>query len=136
MIKHDCKVRVRYCETDQMGYTHHSTYINYFEHGRSELLRYINHPYAEMEKYGVMSPIMSIQIRYVRPTKYDDEVTIHTEIRQLPDDFAVFHQEIYNEKGKLICGGAVKLTFVDGATRKRVKAPAQMLEAMALMNKE
>ncbi len=130
MYKHTCKVRVRYCETDQMGFTHHSTYIIYFEHARSELLRDLGHPYAEMEKNGIISPIMSLQIRYVRPTQYDDEITLHTEIRELPENYAVFHHELRNAQGKLVCGGMVKLGFLEAATKKRRPVPGELLASL------
>jgi len=131
MIKTETTVRVRYYETDQMGITHHANYIKYFEVGRSEFMRAIGFPYSKMEEEGCMSPIMSIQIRYVRPTRYDDTLTIKTEVRELPTptNYAMFYQNIYNEKGKLVAGGSVKLGFINAKTRKRELAPSQLIEA-------
>lgn len=130
MIKKETTVRVRYYETDQMGVTHHANYIKFFEVGRSEFMREIGFPYSKMEEEGCMSPIMSIQIRYVRPSGYDDTLTIQTEVRALPTDYAMFYQDIYNEKGKLVAGGTVKLTFINAETRKREQAPKRLLEAL------
>ncbi len=129
MIRTETSVIVRYYETDQMGLTHHSNYIRYFEVGRSHFMNEIGYPYGLMEEEGCLSPIMSITIRYVRPSYFDEELTIRTEVRELPEDFAVFYQDIYNSKGKLVAGGTVKVAFLDAATKKRAKAPTNLILA-------
>lgn len=133
MINTKSKLVVRYYETDQMGVTHHSNYLRYFEVGRSDFMRDIGYPYSTMEEDGCMSPIMSITIRYVRPSGYEDLLTIETEMRELPestDQHAVFYQNIYNEKGKLVAGGTVKVAFINSSTKKREQIPARLMEAM------
>ncbi len=123
MLRNETSVRVRYAETDQMGYAYHGNYVQYFEIGRTEILRELGFPYARMEKDGVLCPVMSMQFRFVRPAMYDELIKICTEIRKMPDDKVVFHHELYNEKGKLLCGGSVKLAFVSSDTRRRCQVP-------------
>jgi acyl-CoA thioester hydrolase len=73
---------------------------------------------------------MSLQSRFVRPAYYDELLTIETTLRQLPEQFITFHSEIFNEKGKLVNGGKVKLCFVDMETNKTVETPAFLREVL------
>ena len=67
MLSYDCQIRVWYKHTDQMGICHHSNYICYYEAARSELLRYLGMSFAEVEKRGIMMPILEVQSQYHRP---------------------------------------------------------------------
>ena len=71
MLSYDCQIRVWYKHTDQMGICHHSNYICYYEAARSELLRYLGMSFAEVEKRGIMMPILEVQSKYHRPAYYD-----------------------------------------------------------------
>ena len=123
--------RVRYAQTDQMGYVYYGNYAMLYEIGRVEMLRELGLSYAVMEKeMGVMMPVMSLNQRFVRPGRYDELLTIETTLRQLPADTITFHVEIRNEKGKLVNGGSVKLCFVDVASGKTVAAPQYLLQKL------
>ena len=131
MIRHEYQKRVRYGETDKMGYLYYGHYPQYYEIGRAEMLRDHDFTYQSMEDdYGIMMPVMSLQMRYVRPAYYDDLLTIVTTLRKLPEKFITFHMEIYNAGGELVNGGSVKLCFVDRATGKSVPAPRILLEKL------
>lgn len=130
MYQHEFKKRVRYGETDQMGYLYYGNYAQYYEIGRVEMLRSLGLSYKEMEHKGVMMPVVTLNVRYVRPALYDELITIRTTLREIPDRFIVFHMELFNEKNKLINGGTVKLCFVDTATYKTVSAPNYLLEKL------
>ena len=124
MIQHETKIRVRYGETDQMGYLYYGNYAQYYEVGRAELIRSVGITYKAMEeKHGIMMPVTTMNIRYIRPALYDELLTIKTSLRHLPEQFITFHYEIYNEKGKLVNGATVRLCFMDIATKKRVSTP-------------
>lgn len=128
MISFDYSKRVRYAETDQMGYLYYGHYAAYYEIGRVEMLRSLGMSYREMEtELRIMMPVMNLQMRFVRPAHYDDLLTIRTTIRQLPERFIVFHVEIRNEAGKLVNGGSVKLCFVDMESGRTVAAPEALL---------
>ncbi|RMG86187.1 MAG: acyl-CoA thioesterase [Bacteroidetes bacterium] len=131
MFIFDYKKRVRYAETDQMGYLYYGNYPTYYEIGRAEMIRSLGLTYREMEmEKGVMMPVMSLEMRFVRPARYDELLTIRTILKVLPDKNIVFHHEIFNEKGKLVNGGRVKLCFVETKTNKTIPAPDFLTERL------
>jgi acyl-CoA thioester hydrolase len=132
MFTHETTARVRYGETDQMGYLYYGNYALYYEIGRAEMIRSLGLSYQEMEKqFGIMMPVMSLQMRFVRPALYDELVTIRTTLRELPSSTITFHHELFNEKKKLLNGGSVKLCFVEMATNKTVGTPQYLREKLA-----
>jgi len=117
--------RVRYGETDQMGYLYYGHYAMYYEIGRTESFRSLGLVYKDMERdLGIMMPVMSLQSRFLRPALYDEQIEIRTIMRKLPIEDVTIFSELYNETGELINQGTVKLCYVDVRTGKRVNAPA------------
>ena len=132
MFTHDTQTRVRYGETDQMGYLYYGTYALYYEIGRAEMIRSLGLSYKDMEtELGIMMPVMSLQMRFVRPALYDELVTIRATLRELPTSTITFHMELFNEKKKLLNGGSVKLCFVEMATNKTVAPPPYLIEKLS-----
>ena len=124
MFTSETKIRVRYAETDQMGFVYHSNFFPYFEVGRVESIRQLGLSYADMEKEGVIMPIADVHARYLRPALYDDLLTIKTSLKELPLHHKIeFHQEVYNEKEELLCVGKIILYFIEKATMKRTNMP-------------
>ncbi len=124
MYEHQTKIRVRYGETDQMGYLYYGNYAQYYEVGRAELLRSLGWTYRKMEEEGgVLMPVMSLNMRFVRPARYDDLIEVRTVLRQMPEQTITFHVELYNEAEALVNGGSVKLCFIDAQNQQAVKAP-------------
>lgn len=131
MYTYEFQKRVRYAETDQMGYLYHGNYATYYEIGRVEMLRSLGFTYKSMEdNLGVLMPVMNLEMRFVRPAGYDELLTIETTLREPPDKTIVFHVNIFNEKKKLVSGGRIKLCFLDAKTKKTVAAPEFMLAAI------
>jgi acyl-CoA thioester hydrolase len=131
MYTHNFKKRVRYGETDQMGYLYYGNYAQYYEIGRVEMLRSVGLTYKSMEEeHGILMPVMTLEMRFVRPAHYDELLTIRTSLRELPGKTIVFHVEIFNEKMKLVNGGRVKLCFVDTNTNKSIDAPTYLVEKL------
>lgn len=131
MYQFDFKKRVRYAETDKMGYLYYGQYPKYYEIGRVEMLRSLGMSYREMEdELGVMMPVTSLEIRYLRPAYYDELITIRTKLLKLPEMRIQFHVDLYNEEGKLLNAGKVRLAFVDVKTGKTVTAPEALLEIL------
>jgi len=129
MFTHKFQKRVRYGEVDQMGYLYYGNYAQYYEIGRAEMIRSLGLSYRQMEEEeGIMMPVMSLNTRFVRPAHYDDLLTIQTTLRRLPEKTITFYMEIFNERGKLLNGGSVKLCFVDKHTGKTVVAPSLFME--------
>ena len=122
------QIRVRYAETDQMGVVYHSNYFPYFEVARAESIRQLGFTYADMEKLGVIMPVIEVQCRYLRPALYDDLLTIKVILKELPVHHKIeFHQEVYNENGDLLASGKVILYFMEAKTMKRTTMPEQLL---------
>jgi acyl-CoA thioester hydrolase len=118
------KLRVRYGETDQMGFVYYGVYAQYYEVGRVEALRDLGILYADLEnKHSIWMPVMNMQVRYLRPGRYDDLLTIMTTIPELPERHIRFRYEIHNEKGELLNNALVQLCFLDSTTQKRIDVP-------------
>ena len=131
MFNHSVKIRVRYGETDQMGYVYYGNYAEYFEVGRVEMLRSLGLTYKDLEEiHGILMPVTSLNIRYVRPAFYDNQLKIITSLRQFPSKNIVFHVQIFNETDKLVCGGSVRLCFVDKNSGARIDTPPQISERL------
>ncbi|MFM7039750.1 MAG: acyl-CoA thioesterase [Planctomycetaceae bacterium] len=76
--EHEIELRVRYSETDAMGFLHHSRYITYFEIGRTELFRADGGDYRRMEELGLFFVVVKVEARYRRPARYDDLLRLRT----------------------------------------------------------
>ena len=126
---HKTKLRVRYSETDKMGVVYHGNYIQYFEVGRVEYMRNIGVIYAELEKQGIGMPVVNINIDYLLPALYDEELTIETWIESLPTSKIVFHNKAVNSMGKVVCKASVTLVFINSRFRP-VKAPKGVIDAL------
>ena len=124
------QIRVRYGETDQMGYCYYGNYAQYFEVGRVEALRSFGMSYREMEKDGFMLPVLDFQVRYLSPAYYDDLLTIATKIVLLKGSRLYFEYEIKNEEGKLISMASTTLVFVSKETMRPIAPPEDFLVLM------
>jgi acyl-CoA thioester hydrolase len=106
--------RVRYCETDAMGFFHHSHYINYFEVGRTELFRESGGNYREMEESGYYFVVVEINIRYRKPARYDDMLTLVTKVKEITPAKMIHEYEVYRDQ-VLLTQGKTVLACVDRA---------------------
>lgn len=132
MYEHSTNLRVRYAEADPMNVVYYGNYAQYFEVGRVESLRALGISYKSMEEMGYLLPVVELNIKYLRSAKYDDLITIKTIIKELPVDHRIqFDQEIYNEAGKLLTIGTVKLYFMDQTLSKKVNMPPFLSEKLS-----
>lgn len=120
-------IRVRYADTDQMGYVYYGNYARYYEIGRVEALRSLDFHYKVMEDEGVMMPVYENRSRYLRPARYDDLLTIHVRIRNLPTARVVFEYEIRNQDDILLNTGETTLVFQRRDTGRLCQAPPALL---------
>jgi len=131
MIQTTTTIRVRYSETDQMGYVYYGNYPQYFEVGRVELFRGIGLSYKQIEDFGVMLPVSDLSVKYLKSAKYDDELFITTFVKKLPDGARIFFEyEIKNQERILLTTGTTTLYFVDKALGKVVRCPDWILAVM------
>ncbi len=127
----ETQLRVRYAETDQMGVVYHSNYFPYFETARAESIRQLGFTYADMEKMGIIMPVIEVQCRYLRPALYDDLLTIKVILKELPVHHKIeFHHEVLNEKKELLATGKIILYFMEAKTMKRTTMPEQLLQKL------
>src|SRR5215470_7629912 len=129
MFSSEIKVRVRYAETDQMRVVYHSNFFLYYEVSRAESIRQLGFTYADMEKMGIIMPVIEVQSRFIKPALYDDLLTVKTILKELPVHHKIeFHHEVYNDKKELLATGKVILYFMEAKTMKRTTMPEQLLE--------
>jgi acyl-CoA thioester hydrolase len=125
------KIRVRYGETDQMGYCYYGNYAQYFEVGRVEALRSLGMSYRALEEEGVMLPVSRFEVDYKRPALYDDELTVTTKISEVSGARIFFDYAVHNEKEELICTAKTTLVFVAKAHMRPISAPQHFIELIA-----
>jgi len=128
MIRNEIKLRVRYGETDQMGYVYYGNYAQFFEVGRVEWLRNLGVSYKNLEESGVMLPVLNLNVNFLKPAKYDDLLTIITTLKKKPLVKIEFDFEIFNENQELLTTGYTSLVFIDMKKNKPTKAPQALLD--------
>jgi acyl-CoA thioester hydrolase len=118
MFTHTTKIRVRYGETDQMGYMYYGNYAEFFEVGRVEMLRSLGMTYSGMEESGIIMPVVELNCKYLKPALYDEEISIKVIMEKMPGVRIHFKYELYNEKEELIHVGETLLVFVNNKTKR------------------
>lgn len=131
MFQSDVQIRVRYAETDQMGYVYYGNYATYYEVGRVEALRGIGFTYSRMESDGIMMPVLENHSRFIQPGRYDELLTIRTIIKEMPGIRIRFYYEIYNEEDQLIHTGETLLTFLKTDTHRPCRPPKYLLDILS-----
>jgi acyl-CoA thioester hydrolase len=130
-LEFSTNIRVRYAETDQMGYCYYGNYASYFEVARVEALRQHGISYKELEQNGILLPVKKLEITYHQPAKYDDLLEIRTQIVQLEGVRIAFTYKTYNEAGVLLNEAYTLLVFVSAETQKPMAIPAAILEQLS-----
>lgn len=130
MFQSDIQLRVRYAETDQMGYVYYGNYAMYYEVGRVEALRNVGFSYSQMENEGIMMPVLENKSKFLLPARYDEMITIKTSIKEMPGSRIRFHYEILNEKQTLIHVGETLLTFLKTDSHRPCRPPAYLLDLL------
>ena len=131
MKDYEFSVRVRYAETDQMGVVYHGNYAQYNEMGRVEWLRNLGISYKWMEENGVMLPVVSLQMNYKKPARYDDLLRVKTILKSQTSVKIEFDYEIYNEQNDLLTTGYSMLVFVDMKTGRPMVPPSYVTEKIS-----
>ncbi|NVO86692.1 acyl-CoA thioesterase [Hymenobacter terrestris] len=132
MYQSDTNIRVRYAETDQMGYVYHGNYAAYFEVCRTEAFRQLGISYKALEAEGVGMPVGEIRTRFRRPARYDDLLTVRLLLRQPPEGTRIlFEYEIYNEAQVLLTEGHTLMVFASMTTGRPVPIPADIAAKLA-----
>ena len=124
------EIRVRYGETDQMGFVYYGNYPLYYEEGRTDAIRKLGISYKELEASGIMLPVAELNIRYKAAALYDEVLTVKTSIKQMPNRKMIFHTDIFNANGEWLNTGETTLLFMRTDTRSICTAPKEITEAL------
>ncbi|NCQ16945.1 MAG: acyl-CoA thioesterase [Ignavibacteria bacterium CG_4_8_14_3_um_filter_37_9] len=126
MLKHISTIRVRYADTDKMQFVYNGKYLEYFEVGRTELLRSLGLPYSEVEKQGYQLPVVEASVKYKSPAHYDDLLEIETMVKELPDPKFRIHYVIRNmttPDTKIVAEGFTDHLFIKTETKRPTRPP-------------
>ncbi|MGZ3854031.1 MAG: acyl-CoA thioesterase [Flavisolibacter sp.] len=130
------KIRVGYSDTDQMGFVHHSNYLKYYEAARWNLFRHWGIPYKEIEEEGVLLPVVSVRIQFLKPAFYDEELTIETTIVSVKGAKIILNYRTFNEANEAINTATITVAFVNSHTRKPCKPLPYVVERLKQNVKE
>jgi len=123
MYQTEVQVRVRYAETDQMGFVYYGNYAMYYEVARVEAFRNLGFPYKSLEDMGIGMPVLSLNINYHHPGRYDDLLTLKVSIPEKPRARIKFAYEVINQEGKKINTGETELVFMNMESGRPVRLP-------------
>jgi acyl-CoA thioester hydrolase len=126
MFEFTTQLRVRYGETDQMGYVYYGNYAEFYEVARVEMLRTLGTSYKLMEASGVMMPVVELHCKYLKPALYDQIITIKVILDEMPRAGMRFKYMLYNEDNELINTGETLLVFVKMDTNKICFIPKEL----------
>jgi acyl-CoA thioester hydrolase len=124
--KHITELRVRYGETDQMGFCYYGNYAQFLEVARVELLRSNGVSYKALEAEGILLPVRTFSIKYITPSRYDDLLKIETEIIKIQTSRIEFSYVIRDQNSTLIATANTELVFVDSQSMKPIKTPSKI----------
>lgn len=131
MLKHFTELRVRYADTDQMRFAYNGKYFEYFEVGRTEMMREVELPYEVIEKSGFFMPVIETKIHFFQPAFYDELLVIETWVEKLPTSKVhIDHIIKAKDRDVVICEGYVELAFLDAKTKRPTRAPKLFIDAV------
>lgn len=130
MFQAETKIRVRYAETDQMGYVYYGNYAMYFEVARVEALRSAGFSYKQMEDGGIIMPVLDLHTQFIKPGKYDELLTIKTTVPEMPGIRIKFEYEVFNEAGEPITKGRTTLAFLKKENHKPCRPSQYLLDLL------
>jgi len=125
------RLRVRYAETDRMGYCYYGNFAAFFEVARVEALRELGITYRQLEDEGVILPVLDYQIKYFKPAFYDEELRIETIIESVKGARIFFMYKTFNEKNEQLNQASTTLVFVDFNTKRPMIPPADLVEVLS-----
>ena len=131
MITCETEIRVRYADTDQMHFVYNGKYLEYFEVGRTEMLREIGLPYDTIEKEGFLLPVLEANVKYKLPAHYDDILIIKSFLKKFPDLKVHIDYEIVRKgSDDLIAEGFTVHAFMSKKSKKVTRPPEFFIKAI------
>jgi acyl-CoA thioester hydrolase len=131
MLTHTTEIRVRYADTDKMQFVYNGKYLEYFEVGRTELLRHAGLAYSEVEKSGYQLPLVEAGLKYFIPAVYDDILQIHATVKVLHSPKVHIEYSVKRkDSNELIAEGFTTHVFIRTDTKRAVRPPKIYVEAL------
>ena len=131
MIQHVTQIRVRYADTDQMKIVYHGKYLEYFEVGRAALIRSLGLPYSELEKRGILLPVIEAFAKFRKPALYDDLLSVEAIVKELPQATLKIDYQVFREhEEELLAEGYTIHSFLNVASGKPTRPPSYFLEIL------
>lgn len=124
---HVLPLRIRYSETDQMGFCYYGNYPVFLEVARVEMLRNLGVVYADLEKQGIILPVKSLEIDYKLPLRYDELFTIETTLTEISSCTITFSYQFFGEDQKLRTTASTTLVFTNSSTFRPCRVPEELL---------
>jgi acyl-CoA thioester hydrolase len=113
MIENTTRIRVRYADTDQMGFAYYANYLVWFEVGRTEMLRACGLPYAELEALGLALPVLEAHCLYRKSARYDQMLRVVSRLKEMPRVSLRIDYEIFDEGEQLLAEGYTTHAFIN-----------------------
>ena len=123
-------LRVRYAETDKMGYVYYGNYAMYYEVARVEALRKLNFSYNQLEKQGILMPVRTFHITYLRAAHYDDLLDVEVSVPKIPETRILFTYRLFRGQ-ELLNTGETELVFLHHSTHKPMCAPERLVQELS-----
>ncbi len=132
MLTNTTEIRVRYADTDKMQFVYNGKYLEYFEVGRTELLRAVGLAYSEVEKNGYQLPLLEAGLKYFNAAVYDDLLLVEATVKELQSPKVHIEYSVKRkETGELIAEGFTTHVFIKVDTKKAVRPPKIYVEALS-----
>ena len=129
MISEKTTLRVRYSETDQMGFVYYGNYATYLEVGRVAVMKKAGISYRKLEEEGIGLPVREMNIKYKQAALYDDEIDVITYIKEMPNRLITFEYEIKRGE-ELLITATTTLFFMEKASKKLIRMPQKMRDQL------
>jgi len=121
---HKIEHRVIYGDTDAGQVVYYANYLRWFESGRREMMRALKIKYLELDKMGIITPVVEAHCNYYHPARYDDVVSVETRVVDVKEKSVKFEHKVFRKKGrKLLAAGYTINVFVDKKKMKAMKIP-------------
>ena len=133
MTYHESKIRVRFNEIDAYRVAWHGHYVAWLEIGRNELAGRFGLDADQLAAAGYLGPVVALELKYLRPARFNDEITVRTTLHRTDTPTLEFHAVIVGSDGQPCARGKTvhALTDMDGVTQYRL--PAEIAARVARM---
>lgn len=129
-FSHQVQLRIRYSETDQMGFCYYGNYPVFLELGRVEALRSLGISYREMEESGILLPVTSLHIDYKKPLHYDEQFLLTTKLVGVTSCSVTFEYVFKNQEDQITTTASTVLVFTDATNLKPMRMPISIIHAL------